>query len=122
MTDNARRPMGVSVVAILILLTGIGLLARGVLGLVRGGEGPAGMVVAIILLVVGLVYALVAKGIWKGNRVSRIIVTILSAIAIIGSVIALTEPGEVVSSIVQIVIASVILALLYGRQARGFFA
>jgi hypothetical protein len=114
--------MGVSVVAILILLTGIGLLARGVLGLVRGGEGPAGMVVAIILLVVGLVYALVAKGIWKGNRVSRIIVTILSAIAIIGSVIALTEPGEVVSSIVQIVIASVILALLYGRQARGFFA
>jgi hypothetical protein len=122
MTSAAQRPIGVSVVAILILLTGIGLLVRGVLGLVRGGEGSAGMVVAIILLVVGLAYALVAKGIWNGNKASRLIVLILSLIAIVGSVIAFSEPGERVVSIVQIVIALVILALLYGRRAREYFA
>lgn len=122
MTSTAQRPIGVSVVAILILLTGIGLLVRGVLGLVRGGEGSAGMVVAIILLVVGLAYALVAKGIWNGNKASRLIVLILSLIAIVGSVIAFSEPGERVVSIVQIVIALVILALLYGRRAREYFA
>jgi hypothetical protein len=122
MTGTTHRPMGVSIVAILILLTGIGLLVRGILGLVQGGEGAAGMVVAVILLVVGLVYALVAKGIWNGNGLSRIVVTILTAIAIIGSVIALSEPGEMLASIIQIVIALVILALLYGRQAREYFA
>jgi uncharacterized membrane protein len=80
------------------------------------------MVVAIILLVVGLAYALVAKGIWNGNKASRLIVLILSLIAIVGSVIAFSEPGERVVSIVQIVIALVILALLYGRRAREYFA
>lgn len=118
---TAARPLGVSVVSILILLTGIGLLIRGILGLVRGGEGPAGIVVAILLLVVGLVYVLVAKGIWNGSGVARLVVTILSVIAIIGSVISLTDPAERLISIVQIVIAVVILALLYGRQARQFF-
>jgi len=122
MNSTSQRPMGVSIVSILILLTGIGLLIRGVLGLVRGGEGPAGIVVAIVLLVVGIAYALVARGIWHGSRVSRLIVTILSLIAIVGSVLTLAEPGERVLSIVQIVIALVILALLYGRRAREFFA
>lgn len=122
MTSTAQRPLGVAIVAILIVLTGIGLLARGILGLVRGGEGAAGMVVAVILLVVGLAYALVAKGIWNGNRLSRIVVTVLTLIAIVGSVLVIGEPGERVASIVQILIAAAILVLLYGRKAREFFA
>ena len=121
MTSTAHRPLGVSIVAILILLTGIGLLIRGVVGLVQGGEGSAGMVVAVVLLVVGIVYALVAKGIWDGSRVARLVVTVLSLIAIIGSVLTIGESGEMAVSIVQIVIAAVILGLLYGRQSRQFF-
>lgn len=119
---NANRPVGVAVVAILILLTGIGLLIRGILGLVQGGQGSAGMLVSAVLLIVGLAYALVAKGIWNGNRASRIIVTILTIIAIVGSVAYFTEPGERLASVIQIVVALVILVLLYHRKARVFFS
>lgn len=121
MTSTAHRPLGVSIVAILILLAGIGLIIRGVVGVVRGGEGSAGIVVAVVLLVVGILYALVARGVWSGSKVARLVVTILSLIAVVGSVLTIGESGEMVASIVQILIAVVILALLYGRQTRQFF-
>ena len=122
MADRDRRPFGVTLLALLIFVVGIGMIVRGVIGLIQGGEGGAGILVAIVLLVVGLAYLLLAKGIHSGNRVSRFIVTILTAFALVGSVFTLMEPGEVVVSIVQIVVSVVILAMLYGRKARLVFA
>ncbi|MFM7145772.1 MAG: hypothetical protein ACKOW5_05495, partial [Actinomycetales bacterium] len=114
MTSSTGRPLGVSLVAILILLVGLGMIIRGILGLVNGGEGPAGIVVAIVLLIVGVIYLLVSKGIWNGNRGSRLIVAILTLIALIGSVFTLFNPGELAVSIVQIAVSVVILALRFG--------
>ncbi|MFM8895228.1 MAG: hypothetical protein ACKOE2_07610 [Actinomycetales bacterium] len=122
MTSSTGRPLGVSLVAILILLVGLGMIIRGILGLVNGGEGPAGIVVAIVLLIVGVIYLLVSKGIWNGNRGSRLIVAILTLIALIGSVFTLFNPGELAVSIVQIAVSVVILALLFGGKARTYFA
>lgn len=121
MTGTGTRPLGVSILSILILLTGLGLGIRGVFGLLNGGEGPAGIVVAFVLLVVGVVYLLVAKGIWNGNRGSRLIVSVLTLIALVGSLATLTTPGETAVSIVQIIISLVILLLLFGRKARAHF-
>ncbi len=111
-----------TLLALVIFVVGIGMIVRGVIGLVQGGEGGAGILVAIVLLVVGLAYLLLAKGIHSGTRVTRFIVTILTAFALVGSVFTLMEPGGVVVSIVQIVVSVVILALLYGRKARLYFA
>jgi len=122
MTNTRNRPLGVTILAVLILLVGVGLIVRGVLGLINGGDGGPGILVAIVLIVVGAIYLLVAKGILNGNRGSRLIVTILTLIALIGSIFTLMDPGEVVASIIQIIISIVILALMYGRQARQFFA
>jgi len=122
MANTRNRPLGVTILAVLILLVGVGLIVRGVLGLINGGEGGAGILVAIVLIVVGAIYLLVAKGISNGNRGSRLIVTILTLIALIGSIFTLMDPGELVASIIQIIVSIVILALLYGRQARQFFA
>lgn len=118
---EANRPVGVAIVAILILLTGIGLVIRGILGLVNGGEGGEGIVVAVVLLAVGAGYALVAKGIWSGRRAARLVVTILTLVAIIGSVATLTESGETLASVVQVIVALAIIVLLYAGRAREFF-
>lgn len=122
MTGSVARPLGVTIVAIIILLAGIGLVIRGIVGLINGGEGGAGIVVAVVLLVVGAIYLLVSKGIWNGNRGSRMIVAILTLIALIGSVFTMFEAGELVASLVQIAVSVVILALLFGARARAYFS
>ncbi|MFM8896903.1 MAG: hypothetical protein ACKOE2_16445 [Actinomycetales bacterium] len=122
MNSSTGRPLGVTLVAILILLVGLGMIIRGILGLVNGGEGGAGIVVALVLIIVGAIYLLVSKGIWNGNRGSRLIVAILTLIALIGSVFTLLDPGELVASVVQIVVSLVILALLFAGKARAYFA
>lgn len=119
--DPPSRPLGISILAILILLVGLGLVVRGILGLVNGGEGSAGILVSAVLVIVGLAYALVARGIWNGNRASRVIVTILTAIAFIGSVVELADPAQRLASTIQIIVSVVILVLLYGRRARAYF-
>ncbi|MFM7146812.1 MAG: hypothetical protein ACKOW5_10830, partial [Actinomycetales bacterium] len=80
------------------------------------------IVVALVLIIVGAIYLLVSKGIWNGNRGSRLIVAILTLIALIGSVFTLLDPGELVASVVQIVVSLVILALLFAGKARAYFA
>lgn len=119
---ETSRPLGVTLVALLIVVAGIGLVFRGVMELLSSDQGSADTVVAVVLLVVGVAYVLVAKGIFNGNWSSRLIVSILSLVAMIGSVITLVDPEETVISIVQIVAAVVILALLYGGRARQFFS
>jgi hypothetical protein len=114
--------MGVSVLSIVILLLGVGLIIRGIAALLAGGEGAAGIFVGALLLVLGLVYVLVAKGIWSGSRVARAIVTVLALFVIVGSVFTLTEPDQLIVSIVQILIAVIILVLLYSRSARAYFS
>jgi len=122
MTSAVRRPVGVTVLSIVILLAGLGLIIRGIVDLFVGGEGAAGIFVAGLMLALGLVYVLVAKGIWSGSRIARVIVTVVAAVVIVGSVITLAEAGEAVLSIVQILIAVIILALLYSRSAREYFS
>ena len=123
MVDRAARPLGVALVSVFIVLSAIYFLVNGVLGLVNGGNGPAGILVSVVILIVGAIYLLVAKGVWNGNKVSRLIVTILTIIALVGSIASMfTEDGQFLISAVQVVIAVVILALLYSGKARQFFA
>ena len=123
MVDRGARPLGVALVSVFIVLSAIYFLVNGVLGLVNGGNGPAGILVSVVILIVGAIYLLVAKGVWNGNKVSRLIVTILTIIALVGSIASMfTEDGQFLISAVQVVIAVVILALLYSGKARQFFA
>jgi hypothetical protein len=121
-TERGSRPVGVTLVSVFIVISGLFLVVNGVLGLVNGGNGPAGIVVSIIILIVGVIYLLVAKGVWNGNVWSRLIVTVLTVIALLGSIAAMfTEDGQFLVSVVQVIIAVIILALLYSGKARQFF-
>lgn len=122
MAPNTPRPGGVTLVGILVVVMGLAMLVNGGLGLVRGGQGAAGIVVSIVLLAVGLVYLLVAWGVFRGSRAARLVVVVLSLIALVGSVLELVseEQGRVLSAATAVV-AAVIVLLLFTRRARSFF-
>lgn len=122
MSGNVARPFGVLLVVILIVLNGLSLLVTGVMGLIRGGNGGAGIGVSIGLLIAAMIYLLVAKGLYNGNRFSRFLVALVSVIVLIGSIwSAAIEPSTRVVSVIQAIIAGVILALLYSSRASRFF-
>lgn len=114
------RPVGVTVVGILIVIAGILGIVVGVLGFIGGETLGWGVLILAVSIVIGIIYLLVAKGIFNGNPVSRLIVAIVTVIGLISGIFALF--GNFGSGIVQIIWSVVILALLYAGRAKEFFA
>lgn len=89
------------------------------------GVGPTFLVLGGILVVFAIISALFAIFISKGSNVARILLTIIIAIRIIGSLSSLiaTDIGfsVIFSVIVSVAIDAVILFLLYNADANRFF-
>jgi drug/metabolite transporter (DMT)-like permease len=113
------RPVGVTVVGIIIVIAGILGIVVGVMGFLGGETSGWGVLVLVLAIVIGVIYLLVAKGIFNGNPTSRLIVGIVTVIGLISGIFALF--GNFSSGIVQIIWSIVILALLYSGRAREFF-
>jgi drug/metabolite transporter (DMT)-like permease len=113
------RPVGVTVVGIIIVIAGILGIVVGVLGFIGGETLGWGILALILSIVIGVIYLLVAKGIFNGNATSRLIVGIVTVIGLISGIFSLF--GNLGSGIVQILWSVVILALLYTGRAKEFF-
>jgi hypothetical protein len=124
MADTKSRPLGVTLVFILILITGVLGLIAGVLVLLnRGDNQTLGWTYGLTTIVISVIYLLVAKGIANGSGVARLIVGIITFISLIGGIwVALVASGQRLTGVVQAVIALVILFMLYNRRASSFFA
>ena len=124
MAANAR-PAGVTLVGFLIVLVGLAYVVLSVLGLVsRGSEVAVGLGGLLVSLAVGIVYLLVAKGIFNGNKFSRFLVTIVTVIGLLGgfmSLIFATVQNNRVQGAVQAGISVIILIMLHTRRAKQFF-
>ena len=115
---TTRRPIGVTIVAVLLFVTGIIGVIAGIGGLVAGVNGTSAVVegtavnnygVAILggwLLLSGILSIVLAFGILRGNRVARIIVTILQILNLVSFVTTLVQGGAtwavIVNGILQI--------------------
>ena len=76
----------------------------------------------ILSIVIGVVTLLVARGLRHGRRTARLIVTVIMALQIITSAVALfTGASQALSLIVQIVVSAVVIALLWSGTAKLFF-
>lgn len=117
------RPFGVTLVGIIILIWGALALVFGILALFnRGTSGTAGLWAAIITIAVGVIYLAVAKGLFNGSRISRLVVafaTVLSLAAGVWTLIAIS--GSRVAGGVQALVALIVLGMLYSRRASEFF-
>jgi len=111
MESQEHRPLGVTIIAILMVIGGLIFLASGLVLLLIG--------VGIILLALGIAYMVMAYGLWKGKGWAWTITLILSAIGIILAIVSIATGN--VTAIVSAVIQGVVIYYLFRPNVRLFF-
>lgn len=112
-----NRPLGVTIIAILAVIGGIGSLLSGMavialiplLGLIIGG----------ILIIIGLAYFVMAYGLWKGLKWAWIITLILSAIGIIVGLGSIAVGN--VGAIFHVIVNAIVIYYLYRPSVKVYF-
>lgn len=126
-----KRPFGVTIVAALVIVSGVFDIIGGVVLLAMPSDadvaarfGGAGMVVAVavVSIVLGAIVLVVAYGLLRGNAVSRIIVTVLQVISLAGSIWSgIAAPATLSTEILSALLAIAILFLLWSGEATRYF-
>ena len=110
-SPTKERPTGVTIIAILSILAGIGEFFFAAV------SGPF----AVILVPMGIAYFVSAYGLLKGRPWGRTLTIILSIISIVVSVIIIVIPIFTIISIFSIILESVILYYLYRPHVKAYF-
>jgi drug/metabolite transporter (DMT)-like permease len=118
MADTTKRPFGVTMVFIVILISGIFQVVAGVARLFNRGENAnVGLWAAIITILLGVIYLLVARGIANGSRMARFVVALITVLSIASAIwIMVTAPSLWVALLVQILLGLIVLMLLYSAR------
>ncbi|MET1051925.1 MAG: hypothetical protein ABWX65_04725 [Mycetocola sp.] len=119
-----RRPVGVSVIAVLTWVSATLHIVLGALVLANvlsaSGVTDASAWVGIV---VGVVTLLVSLGLFGGSNVARVLVTISMSFSVLTAVLLIVDDpaGLIAAPIVSGVVAVVGLLVLYTRSANRFF-
>ena len=122
------RPAGVTIVGVIVFVLGLIYIVGGLLmtisELMLDITDFSGL--PIIMMLLGLIYVLVGKGLFDGRRLSQLVVGIVTVLGIIGITLGLFTGDITVSAIISYLIALainlLILAVLFGARGRAFFA
>ena len=139
-TASKSRPTGVTIIAILNIISGIIMLVGG-FGLAAissilptmttidpnaGGQmavagllGVGGVAIGGILIILGIISFIVAWGLLKGKSWAWSVTIILSIISIVIGIVSLVAGSF--GSIVNIIIAGIIIYYLYRPHVKAFF-
>jgi hypothetical protein len=139
-TTSKTRPTGVTIIAILNVISGIVMLVGG-LGLATissilptmttidpnasgqlaaaGLLGVGGIAVGGVLIILGIISFIVAWGLLKGKGWAWGVTMVLSIISIVTGVISMAAGS--IGSIVNIIIAGIVIYYLYRPHVRAFF-
>jgi len=121
-----RRPGGVTLVAVLVIITGILQIVGGVLalaGLAAVGAG-GGAIVAVIPLVLGILTFLVGLSLLRGGQIARALTTVVLAIDLAYAIFGIFQSAgasAIWSPVVSGVLALIGIILLWTRRASAFF-
>jgi hypothetical protein len=139
-TTTRSRPIGVTIIAILNIISGIIMLLGGIglaaIGSVlptmtavdpnAGGQmalvgvlGGGGIAIGAVLIILGIISFIVAWGLLKGSGWAWTITIILSIISIIMGILSLVAGNF--GSVVNIVIAGIIIYYLFRPNVKAFF-
>ena len=129
-----KRPGGVTFLGVLVVISGILYVISGLLALVAyAGSGGTStdltsnqrtviLVIGIVILLVGVIELAVARGLFRGSNGARLIVAIVNVLTIVAGLFAAFQSGnQRGTSVGQVVIAIIVLALLYSPKANEFF-
>ena len=134
MTLPTRRPGLVTLLLILVVIEGLFSIFVGlvlvftrdsvtVTGDVQASSSSVALWLGILLVVIGVVYLLVARGLANGNNFSRLLVAAVTIVSIAGSVwVLFAHPGGARwSTVGSILLGVIVLAILYSPKASAFF-
>src|ERR671918_2643634 len=109
--QQKQRPLGVTIIAILMIISGIALLGTGAILLVVG--------IGVILVILGIASFVMAYGLWKGKGWAWTITLILSAIGIIVAIVSIILGN--VAAIINAIIHGIVIYYLYRPNVKAFF-
>lgn len=113
------RPLGITIIAIILGIEGILSIIAGILLL--AGSGGSLVVPGIIALILGVLYLIVAWGLWTLQPWAFWTTVVLEVITLINGIIALTQHNAG-TGIFYIVISLIILVYLFAdRNVRAAF-
>ena len=111
MESQKHRPLGVTIIAILVVIGGILFLFSGIVLLIIG--------IGILLIALGIAYFVMAYGLWNGRGWAWTITLILSVIGIIIAIVSIAAGN--VAAIINVIIHGIVIYYLYRPNVKAFF-
>ncbi|WP_440709923.1 DUF7144 family membrane protein [Herbiconiux sp. YIM B11900] len=127
-----RRPGGVTLVAVIVWISGALQVIGGVIGLitapttaeVNGVPGATGSLTAtaIVAIVLGVITIAVGAALLRGSQLARVLTTIVLALNLASAVyLLLAVPTSVWQGLLNGLLALLGIILLYTRSANAYF-
>jgi hypothetical protein len=126
-----KRPFGITIVAVLAILSGAFDVIGGIALLAAQGDaelaaavGGSGMVVtlAIVSIVLGAAILVIAFGLLRGNAVARIAATVVQVFSLAMSIwVGIAQPSSLGTEIPSALLAIAVLVLLWSGEASRYF-
>jgi hypothetical protein len=127
----AKRPGGVTLVAVLTWISGLLDIIGGVLLLfqtsaaatVEAFGGSSQLIASAIgSILIGTLVVIVANGLLRGSAGARMVITVVQIISIAAAIfIAIAYPAGAIAEFFGAAVAVVVLALLWTGRASAFF-
>jgi uncharacterized membrane protein HdeD (DUF308 family) len=109
--EQKQRPLGVTIIAILMIISGIALISVGAALIVIG--------IGVVPIALGIASFVMAYGLWKGKGWAWTITLILSVISIISGIVSIATGN--VGAIIHIIINAVVIYYLYRPNVKAYF-
>ena len=127
-----KRPGGVTLVAVIVWISGALQVIGGVIALVTaqttadvaGVPGSAGTITvgAVVSIVLGIVTVVVGAALLRGSQLARVLTTIVLALNLVSAVyLLLSAPSSLWQGVLNGVLAVLGIVLLYTRSANAYF-
>jgi hypothetical protein len=125
------RPLGVTIVAALAIISGVMDVIGGIVLLVMQSDpevvdrfGGAGLLItlAIASILFGVIMLIIAFGLLRGNATARIAATVVEIFSLASSIsIGIMQPSTLPTEILSALLALAILLLLWSGEATRYF-
>jgi hypothetical protein len=128
-----HRPIGITIIAILMIIGGIILIFTGITPLFLGPLisvdisdyqiNQLGLLIAIgglVLVGLGIASLIVSWGLLKGKGWARTITLIISIVAIISAIITLISSEDLIH-IIPVIIYGIVIYYLFTKKVKLFF-
>ncbi len=114
------RPMGVTIVAIIVLVSGVIGTIGAVISIASGT-----IVAGTISLILGILTLLVGAGLFARSQIARILTTIVLVLQLAYSIFTLGSTGFATAAVVWPLLSGVLaivgIVLLFTKQANAYF-